>query len=119
MSISAVEEDFLPLINATASPESGVYFRAHGGNQQLWYQRTQVCFYGHTHMPVAFIRDPALHGVSYDKLKIESGKQYLVNPGAVGQPRDGNPQTAYIILQSGRRKYDQAPRRLPYDFTVT
>ena len=47
---------------------------------------------------------------------MEAGCKYLINPGAVGQPRDGNPQAAYAI-------YDEAGvqielRRVGYDITA-
>jgi len=28
------------------------------------------------------------------------GRRYLVNPGSIGQPRDGNPRAAYLIIDS-------------------
>lgn len=61
------------------------------------HQSTPVCFYGHTHVSVAFIRDSVVRGGTYSKFKIESGKQYFVNPGSVGQPRDNNPKATYVI----------------------
>ena len=81
------------------------------------YQSTQVCFFGHTHVPFAFVRDTTVQGVSYTKFKVESGKKYLVNPGAVGQPRDSNPQAAYAIhdLDEGTVEL----RRLTYDIAET
>ena len=61
------------------------------------YQNTAVCFFGHTHVPVAFIRDSVVRGGTYSKFKIEPGRKYFVNVGSVGQPRDGNPKAAYAI----------------------
>ena len=49
------------------------------------YQNTQVCFFGHTHVPVAFMRDSVVRGGTYSKFKVEAGKKYFVNVGAVGQ----------------------------------
>ncbi|MEO6337808.1 MAG: metallophosphoesterase family protein [Verrucomicrobiota bacterium] len=60
-------------------------------------QKTPVCFFGHTHVPVAFVRDSMVRGGTYSKFKVEQGKQYFVNVGSVGQPRDGNPKAAYAI----------------------
>src|SRR5258705_224105 len=62
------------------------------------YQNTSVCFFGHTHVPVAFIRDSLVRGGTYSKFKIEAGKKYFVNVGAVGQPRDNNPKAAYVVF---------------------
>ena len=52
---------------------------------------------GHTHLPMA------------DRFR--SG--LLVNPGSVGQPRDGDPRAAWGILDLTRRAF--ALRRVPYD----
>lgn len=77
------------------------------------HQKTPVCFFGHTHVPVVFMLDSVVRGGFYSKLKVEPGKQYFVNPGAVGQPRDGRPQAAYAAydLDSG----DIELRRVNYD----
>ncbi len=66
-------------------------------------QRT-VCFYGHTHIPVAFcLTDTTFEVLSEgtdeeQQITIERGRQYLVNPGSVGQPRDGDPRAAFATF---------------------
>jgi predicted phosphodiesterase len=76
------------------------------------YQNTPLCFFGHTHIPMAFMRDSAVRGGSYDRLKIQRGKKYFINPGSVGQPRDHNPKASYAIYDSGEQTVE--PRRLDY-----
>jgi predicted phosphodiesterase len=77
------------------------------------YQNTPVCFFGHTHVPVAFIRDSVVRGGTYSKFKVEPGRKYFVNVGAVGQPRDGNPKAAYVIYDMDEGSIEL--RRLDYD----
>src|ERR1041384_875923 len=86
------------------------------------YQNTSVCFFGHTHVPVAFIRDSVVRGGTYSKFKVEPGRKYFVNVGSVGQPRDGNPKAAYVIydldegsIELRRLDYDipKAPKKIP------
>ena len=77
------------------------------------YQNTSVCFFGHTHVPVAFVRDSMVRGGTYSKFKVEPGKKYFVNVGAVGQPRDGNPKAAYVIYDMDEGSIEL--RRLDYD----
>lgn len=77
------------------------------------YQNTAVCFFGHTHVPVAFIRDSVVRGGTYSKFKTEPGKKYFVNVGAVGQPRDGNPKAGYVIYDLNEGTVEL--RRLDYD----
>ncbi|HEY9173507.1 MAG TPA: metallophosphoesterase family protein [Verrucomicrobiae bacterium] len=81
------------------------------------YQNTPVCFFGHTHVPVAFIRDSMVRGGTYSKFKIEAGKKYFINVGAVGQPRDGNPKSAYVVYDTEEQTVEL--RRLDYDIATT
>jgi predicted phosphodiesterase len=77
------------------------------------YQNTPVCFFGHTHVPVAFIRDAQIRGGSYSKFKVEPGRKYFLNVGAVGQPRDGNPKASYVVYDMNDSSIEL--RRLDYD----
>ena len=82
------------------------------------YQNTGVCFFGHPHVPLAFVRDSSSGtGGKYDMLTVEKGKKYFMNVGSVGQPRDGDPRAAYVIydLKAGIIEL----RRLEYDFEKT
>ena len=81
------------------------------------YQVTSVCFYGHTHVPVAFELVEEIRQGLFQKLKIMSGRKYLVNVGSVGQPRDGDPRAAYVIYDMIENQIEL--RRIPYDFTIT
>jgi predicted phosphodiesterase len=80
------------------------------------YQHTPVCFNGHTHVPIAFVRGPAgIQGGLYTKIKIEVGRKYFVNVGSIGQPRDRNPKTGYVtfdlinnLIELHRLDYDVA-----------
>jgi predicted phosphodiesterase len=79
------------------------------------YQRTRVCFFGHTHVPMVFIRDEGVRRELIDHIRIEPTKKYFINVGSVGQPRDGNWRAAYCVydiennlVQQVRVKYDVA-----------
>jgi predicted phosphodiesterase len=63
-------------------------------------QKSAVCFYGHTHVPVAFVRDGSVRGGTFTKFKVESGRQYFINPGSVGQPRDGCAKASYVVYDT-------------------
>ncbi len=80
------------------------------------YQNTSVCFFGHTHVPVAFVRDSMVRGGTYSKFKVEPGKKYFVNVGAVGQPRDGNPKAGYVVYDMDEATIEL--RRLDYDIAT-
>jgi predicted phosphodiesterase len=83
------------------------------------FQQAQLCFYGHTHLPLAFIRDKAqIRGGSYTKLKVQSNDtQYFINPGSVGQPRDGIPNASYLTYDLNTQIIEL--RRVPYNVAET
>lgn len=87
------------------------------------YLDSSVTFFGHTHLQCAFlchrngIKRLATVGAESDAevLDLEGGVSYLINPGSVGQPRNGDPRAAYAIYQPETRlvtlcrvKYDVA-----------
>lgn len=77
------------------------------------YQNTKICFFGHTHVPVAFIRDSVVRGGTYSKFKVEPGKKYFINVGSVGQSRDGVAKATYVIYDMDAETIEL--RRLDYD----
>lgn len=80
-------------------------------------QRTAVCFFGHTHVPLAYLRDSGVHRVKTENLAIESDTKYFINVGSVGQPRDGNWRAAYCIYDLAKQTVEQ--RRVKYDLAAT
>jgi predicted phosphodiesterase len=75
---------------------------------------------GHSHMPIALrladggVAGGLAHGGSELELK---GGRWLLNPGAVGQPRDGDPRAAYLLLDLSTHHAHY--RRVPYDVAAT
>jgi diadenosine tetraphosphatase ApaH/serine/threonine PP2A family protein phosphatase len=63
-----------------------------------------ICFFGHTHLPIIYkLKEGKLSVESLtDKQKIILDKEakYLINPGSVGQPRDGDPRASYLIFDT-------------------
>ena len=81
-----------------------------------------LCFYGHTHFAVVFrLMKDLLEIVSppddENALTIDPQARYLVNPGSVGQPRDGDPRAAYAIYDTETRRLDLI--RLTYPLEIT
>lgn len=76
----------------------------------------QTCFQGHTHVPGVFTEDcrflsPAETGNAYRL----NGQKVMINVGSVGQPRDGNPNASYVILDDDIVQF----RRVKYDIDTT
>jgi diadenosine tetraphosphatase ApaH/serine/threonine PP2A family protein phosphatase len=75
-----------------------------------------IGLHGHTHVPAAFIEDDGRIDVvqPHDGSELElRGRRALLNPGSVGQPRDGDPRAAYAILdpEAGSISW----HRIPYE----
>ena len=80
------------------------------------YQYTNLCFYGHTHAPRAYVRDETVRAVPLDVLQIEPGKKYFVNVGSVGQPRDGDWHASDCIYHADKNLVEL--RRIEYDINT-
>ncbi len=81
------------------------------------YQSTSLCFYGHTHVPLAFEKTDRVRSGFYSKVKITLGRKYFINVGSVGQPRDGDPRAAYVTFDLINNLVEL--HRVPYDFRIT
>lgn len=103
------------MVHATLDgpPRWGYVFDKLAAAASFTYQNTPVCFFGHTHVPVAFIRDSVVRGGTYSKFKVEPGRKYFLNVSAVGQPRDGNPKAGYVVYDMDEGSIEL--RRLDYD----
>ena len=71
-------------------------------------QDRALCLFGHTHVPSIFRLAPVVEAMlpvrgERCRVPIEPGGRYLVNCGAVGQPRDGDPRAAFGLLDSATR----------------
>jgi diadenosine tetraphosphatase ApaH/serine/threonine PP2A family protein phosphatase len=81
------------------------------------YQRTRLCFFGHTHRPTAFADDGQVHRLMTGRIGLVRDCRYFLNPGSSGQPRDGDWRAAYSIYDMERNLVEQ--RRIRYDLATT
>jgi len=94
----------------------GYVFEALEAEANFTYQFTQLCFFGHTHVPLAFEKMDFVKGGLYTKLKVQLGHKYFVNVGSVGQPRDGDKRAAYAIYDLTTNTVEL--RRVEYDIAA-
>ena len=76
-----------------------------------------ITFFGHSHFPVIFALSPdaittILTVAPSFRFKMRPGVRYLINPGSVGQPRDGNPLTSFAIYDTDSKFV--TIHRIPY-----
>jgi predicted phosphodiesterase len=112
----APEDEDEYLLNVYSAEEN---FRLHG--------QADIVFFGHTHLQGGFVEE---HGkvrqfapeyensearVEFD-LALQRGCRYMINPGSIGQPRDGDWRAAFALYETtngspGRVRF----YRIPYD----
>jgi len=129
-------EDVDYLENLPLSIQKGDFTLVHGSPREpIWeyllstseakenfaYFQTQFCLAGHSHVPLVFSYSET-GACSYSQFlpdtELTLGKSRLIiNPGGVGQPRDGNPRASYAIFDSETRIIRLY--RIPYDIDAT
>jgi predicted phosphodiesterase len=72
--------------------------------------RSQICLFGHTHVALSAKMDgqrrleiEAPQGHPEFETRIDAESKYLINPGSVGQPRDGDARAAYAIADTEKK----------------
>ena len=95
---------------AHGSPlDEDVYIFSERDAAEVFRQTTfDICFFGHTHIAGCFTyQDGVTRTLPREPratIELEPGVRYLINPGAVGQPRDRDPRAAFAIYDSERRQ---------------
>ena len=133
----------ITLVHATLdSPNTwGYVFDVYHAIDNFSYQLTQLCFCGHSHVPVAFCKRPFASGplrgveelrdwvltnnaVPNDfnqtdifQIKIEPGCKYLFNVGSIGQPRNHDPRASFAVYDDTAKTVTRYV--LPYDIAAT
>jgi predicted phosphodiesterase len=80
-------------------------------------QEHRVCLIGHSHVALSFSRREGAAATGEtrgadEELDVQDG-EWLINPGSVGQPRDGDPRAAWLELDMS--SWQAVYRRVEYD----
>jgi len=114
-----IEEEDFTIVHATLiEPEAWNYiFTTYEAHRNLLMSDSQVCFIGHSHVPVVFWEgedEPIRYKQEPEfKMELQEGFKYLVNVGSVGQPRDGDSRAAFAIYDTESKVLEV--RRVEYD----
>jgi len=82
------------------------------------YAGIDICFFGHSHFPAVIGNGKAdMKFPQSREVKLDPTKQYLINPGSVGQPRDGVPQASFAVFDP--KAYTLQITRVEYDVKDT
>ena len=122
--VTLIEEGFTLVHGSPRQPIWEYILHPSVAHSNFAYFDTQICFVGHTHIPVVF-RYEHLDSegtclpfpLSQDNLLSLGGERMIINPGSVGQPRDGDPRASYAILDTDEGALEY--RRIPYPVETT
>lgn len=128
------------LVHATLDTPSnwGYILDQFHAEDNFTYQRSNLCFCGHSHVPVAFVKKQltapgerpiemlnAWNGEADDDvtrpdvitIEYRKNNKYLFNVGSIGQPRNGDPRASFAVWDTDRMSISRF--RLPYDIAAT
>jgi predicted phosphodiesterase len=112
----------LTFVHGAVADEDEYIFAPAQALESLLESPTAVTFFGHTHFQGGFsyresrlemIQLKPLAGSHFAALQLEKGTRYLLNPGSIGQPRDGDPRAALAIADLDHNVIEFW--RVPYD----
>jgi predicted phosphodiesterase len=105
-----VVDDLVEVCHGAPFDEDAYIFSEIDALRSLRTASRPVVLFGHTHVPlIVELEDERLslrapEGDDVTTLTLRPNVRYLVNPGSVGQPRDGDPRAGYAIVDVGRRE---------------
>lgn len=112
-------DETVEICHGTPFDEDHYVFDVNDASRALDAASRPVCFFGHTHLPVVYRRNGHADAgfiphVEEDALQVSlsADARYLVNPGSVGQPRDGDARAAFAVYDADLRVLTL--RRVPY-----
>ena len=86
--------------------------------ESLFGKVDQYCFQGHTHLPGVFTTSCEFHAQEDLTQSVQLGdEKVMINVGSVGQPRDGDERSCYVVLDTETSIVDY--RRVQYDVDQT
>ena len=117
------QDEALLLAHGTPNKPIWEYLRAWNVNNIFTEYDFKYCFVGHTHLLQAFTSPLSSSQAnktelsSNQKLTLEKEQRVIINVGSIGQPRDHNPDSSFIILDTNKSEVEVI--RSKYDITKT
>jgi diadenosine tetraphosphatase ApaH/serine/threonine PP2A family protein phosphatase len=118
---SIQEDDFTLVHGSPREPIMEYILSMSVARQNFDCFRTRYCIVGHTHVPQAYSLDKEDNCTAtrfLPTVKLIAGEtRLIVNPGAIGQPRDRNPGASYAVFDAETGIIQL--RRVSYDIRLT
>ena len=110
--------DRIILVHGSPSNPNEYIFTIDSAAYNIKYMAEQfgvsICFFGHTHAVAVYAYvSGELTLLESSTIEVKKGKHYLINPGSLGQPRDGDPRAAFLIFDEEENRVEF--HRFQYD----
>lgn len=80
-------------------------------------EQPSICLHGHSHLPSAFrLQQGIIDREPAPSITLSPSARYLLNPGSVGQPRDGDPEASFLFYDDRDKRATRI--RVDYDRTT-
>jgi diadenosine tetraphosphatase ApaH/serine/threonine PP2A family protein phosphatase len=118
-----VVDDTVEICHGSPFDEDAYIFDELDAVRALKVATRPLCLFGHTHYPVTFeLSEESFDSVGsasapQTQVELRDGSKYLLNPGSVGQPRDGDPRAAYAIVDTKKRLVELYRLKYPVEET--
>jgi diadenosine tetraphosphatase ApaH/serine/threonine PP2A family protein phosphatase len=114
-------DDLIEICHGSPFDEDAYIFDELDALRALKASARPLCLFGHTHYPIVFALaegdwDGGDLSASQDtRVTLRERFKYLLNPGSVGQPRDGDARAAYAIVDTATRRVETFRLKYPVD----
>lgn len=119
LSLRLERDDFTLVHGSPRYPIWEYLLSEDAATENLSYFQSRYCLVGHSHVPLLFEEAPKgrcrLRPLPAELILAQS--RLILNPGGVGQPRDGNPLASYALYDSEQKKVWLF--RVSYDIEAT
>ena len=105
-----VVDDFIEICHGTPFDEDAYVFDDLDALRAMHAARRPLCLFGHTHVQVGHYLSRDQFGLSTADdqrpltIPLDEANRYLINPGSVGQPRDGDPRAGFAVVDTAARE---------------
>lgn len=103
-----IDADFLALHGSIGSEDNYILSNHDAKLEFKWMMENNIklAFFGHTHYQIGYSYDVEAKEIKVLRSKtfiMDSEKYYLINPGSIGQPRDGDSRLSFIVYDSNEK----------------
>ena len=110
--IKPAKELDVACVHGSPLDEDEYMINVHDATGPLLHSVANCTFFGHTHLQGGFLKKDAgeIHQIrpafrdptkpQRIEFRLETDKTYMINPGSIGQPRDGDPRSGFVLYDT-------------------